>query len=781
VRKLILVVGMHRSGVSLLGKILSDLGVSLLTNQTQPDSNNYDGYSETHGIIDIHENLLRELGRLWFSEAGTIALPPNWEQLPATQRAKSQILHVLKKNPNNEDSICAINDPRISIFLPLWKDICDALGIYLNLIHAFRDPREVIASLCASDLSKFGMHPRRAEALWIHYNSEVISNSGSTPRILVDYANWFDTEVTQHLTELSLFCIGEKPSESQRAAIARRIQSALTSNCLLSESTSCLTTHTLSMVEVLTGRQVSKLSNDINLCSPYQSLVLQQLLPDKCELLVFGYGATLCHWSVHQWLERCPLPANFEIVDDSTAPKIGLHLQPVYLSTDLGYLDILRTIDVVLDPNYERVHQLRSLDINAYWLDPLGPSSGWLSSVYNHQLCNELLGLPDPVLLRLYGNILFLGSFNSSWEAALDPSYLCIPDYDRISTPDSKSARLLASWLNAATSNGLQIIRLLPSDYESESMVYSALEQPTSLNSSDWVQPLLFREPVSIEQILQRLSWQQSVKTSALRLETPKPLVHTRYSYECEDFHLHQPDLVAVCISLFNYGLHVKDALSSVLSQTYQYIELIVVDDQSTDGGDEIVLEWMLLNSHRFSRVVLLQHNINSGLAAARNSAFHIATANWCFVLDADNSLYPEAISVCYATAMSSASNVSVVYPLVEVVVHDHSISYSGHLLSRSCWQQERLRHGNLIDAMALVRREHWQHVCGYTHIPDGWEDYDFWCKIIEKGYTGVLFPKKLAVYNQHSLSMQSTKTLRSLSKLEYIMSSRYSWIHFDN
>ena len=86
-------------------------------------------------------------------------------------------------------------------------------------------------------------------------------------------------------------------------------------------------------------------------------------------------------------------------------------------------------------------------------------------------------------------------------------------------------------------------------------------------------------------------------------------------------------------------------------------------------------------------------------------------------------------------------------------------------------------KHGNYIDAMALIRREHWKRVNGYAHIPGGWEDYDFWCKLIEAGFQGVMCPQRLGIYNQHTSSMQAKFTLHGLRRLKRLMNARHPWI----
>ena len=86
-------------------------------------------------------------------------------------------------------------------------------------------------------------------------------------------------------------------------------------------------------------------------------------------------------------------------------------------------------------------------------------------------------------------------------------------------------------------------------------------------------------------------------------------------------------------------------------------------------------------------------------------------------------------------------------------------------------WQREQLRAGNVIDAMALVRRSAWEAVGGYSHIPGGWEDFDFWCKLIEADWHGVLYPQPLATYTQHGSSMlQSNYTVQSRGMTHYMI-----------
>ncbi|MBZ5782400.1 glycosyltransferase, partial [Klebsiella aerogenes] len=76
-------------------------------------------------------------------------------------------------------------------------------------------------------------------------------------------------------------------------------------------------------------------------------------------------------------------------------------------------------------------------------------------------------------------------------------------------------------------------------------------------------------------------------------------------------------------------------------------LELLIVDDGSDDDGVNVVRHWLDSHALRFVDARLLSHSCNSGLAAARNSAFSAARSDWCFVLDADNLLERNAVKNC--------------------------------------------------------------------------------------------------------------------------------------
>jgi succinoglycan biosynthesis protein ExoO len=107
----------------------------------------------------------------------------------------------------------------------------------------------------------------------------------------------------------------------------------------------------------------------------------------------------------------------------------------------------------------------------------------------------------------------------------------------------------------------------------------------------------------------------------------------------------------SVVIPLYNKGPHIERALRSVLSQTSQPEEIIVVDDGSTDGGFEYVQGLNLTNL-----VLVRRDTPGPGGYAARNKGIEIARSDWIAFLDADDEWFPEHLA-SISTALKKASS----------------------------------------------------------------------------------------------------------------------------
>ncbi len=98
--------------------------------------------------------------------------------------------------------------------------------------------------------------------------------------------------------------------------------------------------------------------------------------------------------------------------------------------------------------------------------------------------------------------------------------------------------------------------------------------------------------------------------------------------------------LVSIIIDNYNYGRFIQDAIESALGQTYPNIEVIVVDDGSTDNSREIISRYA---SAGLVKAVLKE---NGGQASAMNAGFEVSSGDLVVFLDSDDVLKPEAIEV---------------------------------------------------------------------------------------------------------------------------------------
>lgn len=119
---------------------------------------------------------------------------------------------------------------------------------------------------------------------------------------------------------------------------------------------------------------------------------------------------------------------------------------------------------------------------------------------------------------------------------------------------------------------------------------------------------------------------------------------------------LEKPPTVSMIVPTYNRAHLLGRAIQSVLNQTYQDFELIVVDDGSSDNTGEVVATFA------DSRIHYLRHEENRGAAAARNTAIKTAQGRYIAFLDSDDEWLPEKLEKQMKVFGNVSSRVGIVY-----------------------------------------------------------------------------------------------------------------------
>jgi hypothetical protein len=188
-RHLVLVVGVGRSGTSLLSGMLAQLGFHIPQPEVQADDTNPRGFGEPRWVVDFHMRLLRER-----TVTVNDARPAAWERTGAAAELPTvhgELLEWLGGELQGADAV-VIKDPRTVWFLPLWMRCAADLGVPVSFVTMLRHPGEIIASARRS-YGTWQTDASRAAA-WLNVMLETEAATRSARRAFVRYedllADW---------------------------------------------------------------------------------------------------------------------------------------------------------------------------------------------------------------------------------------------------------------------------------------------------------------------------------------------------------------------------------------------------------------------------------------------------------------------------------------------------------------------------------------------------------------------------------------------------------------
>ncbi|WP_418502600.1 glycosyltransferase family 2 protein, partial [Flagellimonas sp.] len=196
---------------------------------------------------------------------------------------------------------------------------------------------------------------------------------------------------------------------------------------------------------------------------------------------------------------------------------------------------------------------------------------------------------------------------------------------------------------------------------------------------------------------------------------------------------------VTVYLVNHNYEKYVRQAIDSVLNQSFQDFELIIIDNGSTDGSGRIIEEYTSVDK------VLTVFQENIGLNRTNNVAIEMATGRYIMRLDADDYLHPNALEIL-SGSLDRWTEAGLVFPNY-FLVDDKSNMLD--IIQRHDFNEVTLLDQPAHGACTMIRRECLEALNGYDesyHCQDGW---DLWVRFIRRyGVRNVDLP--LFYYRQH-------------------------------
>jgi glycosyltransferase involved in cell wall biosynthesis len=182
--------------------------------------------------------------------------------------------------------------------------------------------------------------------------------------------------------------------------------------------------------------------------------------------------------------------------------------------------------------------------------------------------------------------------------------------------------------------------------------------------------------------------------------------------------------LVSVVMATYNMAPHIRTAVQSVLDQTYDRVEVLIVDDGSTDNTPEVV------EKMRADRRVQVHRQANQGQAAAKNKGIELAHGEFVAFLDADDEWMPRKLEL-QLPLFERSSSVGVVYSAFECMnVDGKTFSRPRTVMHRGEVSGRLLIENFVCFPSAVVRRECIDRVGAFVERYVMGIDYDLWLRI---------------------------------------------------
>jgi O-antigen biosynthesis protein len=699
--RVICILGMHRSGTSLTARLLNLLGVYLgpKEHMIQPGPDNPQGFWEHQFITELNNEILARLDSRSWDPAPTF--PSGWESSSKFADLRSKARSIIAQDFNTS-LLWGWKDPRNCLTLPFWKKLLPSMKFVICL----RNPIDVARSLEERDRLPF----EKSIELWFRYTTAAIEQTAGEPRLFVFYEDYFDNW-RRELRRLANFVGVPTMADDQDVLL-------LAEKFIDRE----LWHHRTSLLDIVDNNKLFfpakalyislRALVRIQLGTPYGNHLIDAMLDDIISSL-------------------------------SQYTKESQHNQEVLLTllkqqqAQISQLqEVIAQRERALQEWQERSHaqQAQISQLQEVIAQRERALQEWQERSHAQQA--QISQLQEVIAQRERAL--------QEWQ---ERSHAQQAQISQLQEVIAQRERALQEWQERSHAQQAQISQLqadLQRLWNSKSwrltaplrVIYGVL-----LQTRAWlkVQTILIAKKILPKPV--KRSIKKAIGWEEEELAIPPPATTKVIAVEQTPWKKGRP-LVSVIIPCYNYGHYVEEAIDSVLQQTFQNFEIIVVNDGSTDP---VTIEVLKHLKKPKTRVI---HQANKGLPEARNEGIRHAKGKYICCLDADDTLEPTYLEKAVAL-LEANPGIAFAYSWVRLFGDEEKIWYT------EPYDLEKLLRYNHISVASVFRYDAWKQVGGYcSEMRQGYEDWEFWIRLGSHGFRGQLIPEALFNHRRHGRTM---------------------------
>jgi len=220
---------------------------------------------------------------------------------------------------------------------------------------------------------------------------------------------------------------------------------------------------------------------------------------------------------------------------------------------------------------------------------------------------------------------------------------------------------------------------------------------------------------------------------------------------------------ISIIMPVYNMSAYIKEAVDSVILQTFQNWELIIIDDCSTDNSLDIIRK--LASKNHKIHIISTKNNTGSPIIP-RNMGIAVANGEYIFPLDADDKIAPTCLQKLIDAADAGLGDV--IYPMT---------AYFGQRtepFNIPLPHKKNMPATNCVINSALYKKSDWEKYGGYdTNMQAGYEDWDFWLNFIEDNRHFYRIPETLFYY-RYSTSGRNGHAALNIKKLKSYLRTKH-------